>query len=127
MPVTTDENYGDLKPDLEMVGRRIRECREALGYSQQQFANKLATRGVKITQGGIGHWEFGRSDLATRTLSVVANILRVDASYLIGQKDEDFSDAEVSRLYKTLGPAQADVVREVVRALAGHHTPRITD
>lgn len=64
-----------------MVGRRIREAREAAGLTQGELAAMLNTR-----QGTLSSWERGGVDHKLDSLTAIAKALGVGVESLIGGK-----------------------------------------
>jgi len=58
------------------VGRRVRECRKALGMSQTKLGNAL---GISFQQ--VQKYEIGTNRVAASRLWGIANILEVDVGY----------------------------------------------
>ena len=69
------------EPQRIMIGRRIRELREAAGLTQAALAVKL-----KVRQGTLSGWERGGVDHRLESLVAMAKALGVDLNDLIGGK-----------------------------------------
>ena len=65
------------------TGKIIRELRENKQMRQSQLAEK-----VGISQGGLAHWEKGRTEPSIRDLKKLANALNTDLSVLTGSPTE---------------------------------------
>lgn len=77
----------------EKIGKRIREYREKLGYTREQFAEKIEIS-VKFT----ADIELGKKGMSLDTLIKICETLSVSADYLIwgrGERDGD-SIAEIT-------------------------------
>lgn len=67
------------EPRRVIIGRRIRELREAAGLTQAELAVKLTVR-----QGTLSGWERGAVEHRLESLMAVAKALKVDLDKLIG-------------------------------------------
>ena len=65
------------------TGKIIRELRENKQMRQSQLAEK-----VGISQGGLAHWEKGRTEPSIRDLKKLADALKTDLSVLTGSPTE---------------------------------------
>jgi transcriptional regulator with XRE-family HTH domain len=64
---------------METVGDRIRQQREAKGYSQQKLADLLG-----VTKAAVSHWENGRSaNVKNMTMLKLEEVLGCTQEYLL--------------------------------------------
>lgn len=66
-----------------MICDRIKELREAAGYSQSQLAKKL-----DVTRSSVNAWEMGLSTPTTQYVVALAKLFHVSADYLLGLETE---------------------------------------
>lgn len=67
-----------------VCGGAVRQCREALGLSQEQLAAKIQLRGHSLTQKAISRIEAGERVVPDYELPLLANALGVSPLYLLG-------------------------------------------
>ncbi|GIP20436.1 MULTISPECIES: helix-turn-helix domain-containing protein [Paenibacillus] len=63
-----------------MFTERLSQLRLSKGLTHQDMADKLG-----MTRQGYGHYESGKRTVDSETLSAIADILDVDADYLLGR------------------------------------------
>jgi transcriptional regulator with XRE-family HTH domain len=63
-------------------GKRLRQLREAQGYSREKLAAKI---GLGVAQ--IARYEFGDNDATGEVLARIATLFGVSADYLLGLTD----------------------------------------
>ncbi len=69
------------------IGKRIKEKRKALNYTQEEIAEKL---GISIKH--FGNVERGLAGLSLENFVLLTNILGVDMNYLVGRGLSDNSN-----------------------------------
>ena len=62
-----------------MIGEKIRELREAAGYSQSELARRLS-----VTRSSVNAWESGLSAPTAVYIVEIARLFRVTSDYLLG-------------------------------------------
>lgn len=66
------------EPDLSTyagrAGARLRELREAKGWTVEQLAQKVNAEGFPVSEPGIYHWENGGSAIALEAVPVLARV-----------------------------------------------------
>ncbi len=67
---------------MNIIGKRLHNCRKEEGLTQAQLAQKLST-----TQSTIGKYERGELQPNLETLLQICKILNVSADYLLGLGD----------------------------------------
>lgn len=65
-----------------MLPERIKECRKAIGLTQQELAESL-----DLSQQTIAFWETGRRKPDIDTLSRMADFFHVTTDYLLGRNE----------------------------------------
>ena len=101
--------------DNRQIGHRIKEIRESRGYTQEQLAEKLnlSVQHVSVIERGV---KSPRLDTFIR----IANILEINADYLLKDVLRVSSQLMSNELYKMLGQVSEKEKRrilEVVRVL----------
>ena len=66
------------------IGDKIRNARINRGINQKELANLLTQKGISIGNTTISNWENGTSKPDPDTISVLCEILNVDANYILG-------------------------------------------
>ena len=104
-----------LKMDNKRIGHRIKEIRESRGYTQEQLAEKLnlSVQHVSVIERGV---KSPRLD----TFIKIANILEINADYLLKDVLQVSSQLTSNELYDMLGQVPEKEKRrilEVVRVL----------
>lgn len=62
---------------------RLKELREAAGYSQYSFAREFG-----VAQSTVGGWEAGKREPNFETIQRIADFFGVSVDYLLGRADE---------------------------------------
>ena len=98
---------------------RIREIREAKGWTQEQLAIAMST-----TQQTIQRWESERTDVKSNQLKDLSRVLGVTVSYLLGI-DEGVDDDRLSvdernlvELYRSMDADKRSTLIDTARAFA---------
>lgn len=101
---------------------KIKNAREAKGWTQERLAVKMST-----TQQTIQRWETGQTDVKSAQLKQLSRILGVTVSYLLGieEKSSEFhaditsaDERELLALYRRMEPSQKLAIMEVARSMA---------
>lgn len=79
------------------VGDNIRSARIKKNLNQKELADKLSARGVKVGNTTISNWESGFSKPDPDTISVLCEILDVDANFILDfyKKNTNFDETNV--------------------------------
>jgi transcriptional regulator with XRE-family HTH domain len=106
--------------DSKLLGSRIRQARERLGLSQEDFA-ALASR----DQGAISEYENGKRRISATDLPTFAEILNVPLLYFFeGEIDLDDLDHALVKEFHRLPTSEAkQVVIEITRLLSDTMNP----
>jgi transcriptional regulator with XRE-family HTH domain len=67
---------------MNTLGMRIKERREAKGWTQEQFAKE-----IKASRSTVGDYETGRKSPRYDRLDLIANVLGTSTDYLLGRTD----------------------------------------
>jgi len=74
------------KAKFQEIGQRIREARESKGLTQSELGSRLSK---PLTSTAISLYESGSRDVSVDVLIKIAEILKVELSYLISGKAEN--------------------------------------
>lgn len=68
-----------------IIGARIKEAREAKGYSQQQLSDKLELLAVYTCRGSISRIENGKRAITDIEIDAISKILDVSLDFLFSK------------------------------------------
>ena len=97
------------------IGKRIRQFREAKGWRQEDFAEKV---GLSVTYTGMS--ERGEKVPKLETFITIANVLNVSADLLLADvltTGYNVKSSEITDEIATLSPAERDRIYSVVNAM----------
>lgn len=98
------------------LGKRIREAREGLDLTQEQLADRLATKKSEISR-----WERGTSSPSIKRLPAVAAALGVEVHALFATDDTATSHrpevAALARYLRGRSPEEVKAIDAIVRAI----------
>lgn len=98
------------------MGKRVRKCREYLGYTREQFAEKLD---ISVTFAA--DIELGKKGMSLDTLIKICELFSVSADYIIWGREKN-PENSVDRLLAGLSETEAgyaeDIVRSYVKAIS---------
>ncbi len=98
------------------IGRRIREQRELLGYTREQFAEKM-----DISNRFAADIELGNRGMSIETLIKICGILSVSADYILLGKNEDSDNSNLHRLISCVDenrlPYVEDMLKTFIKAM----------
>lgn len=86
-----------------MVSDKIKELREAAGFSQAQLAKKL-----DVTRSSVNAWEMGLSTPTTQYIVELSKVFHVSTDYILGTETnrsivlKGYSEEEISLLYSMM-------------------------
>lgn len=94
-------------PEPTLFGRRLRELRDARGWTQGQLAER-----ARVPPAMISHFETGvRGAPSADNLVKLANALEVSLDYLLGRADQpEIASPRVAAVFRRLGNASAETV-----------------
>ncbi len=100
---------------MSIIGNRIKECRENLGLTQEQLAQKLGYKS-KTT---INKIEKGINDITQSKVKAFADVLNTTPAYLMGwDEDNKSSHITVTSIGDTSRPRKKGVVINVLGRVA---------
>ena len=86
--------------DLQAIGARIKELREANGWTQEDLVEELKEVDW-VERSTLAKWETGRQDFKTKHIIALAGVFGVTSDYLLGLTDVMTSDTDVKALCDT--------------------------
>lgn len=86
-----------MKYDEILVGERLKEIREYLGYTREDFAEKL---GISISF--LSKIENGKKEFSVKTLIKLNEISKFSTDYILFGNTEDFSSAVIKNVVSEL-------------------------
>ena len=101
--------------NMSSIGKRIRACREAKGWRQEDFAEKI---GLSVTYTGM--IERGEKVPKLETFITIANTLEVSADLLLADvlsTGYDVKSSEMTEQISSLSPSERDRIYSVVDAM----------
>jgi transcriptional regulator with XRE-family HTH domain len=81
-------------------GKRLRELREANGYSRKRFAEL-----IEVGEAQVARYEFGENDATGDVLARIAKLFNVSTDYLLGLTDNPVPAGD-----NTLRPAEIEAL-----------------
>lgn len=97
------------------IGKRIRKCREAKGWRQEDFAEKI---GLSVTYTGM--IERGEKTPKLETFITIANALEVSTDLLLADVlsvGYHIKSSEMTEAISSLTPSERDRIYSVVNAM----------
>ena len=101
--------------DMSSIGKRIRKCREAKGWRQEDFAEKV---GLSVTYTGM--IERGEKVPKLETFITIANVLEVSADLWLADvlsTGYNIKSSEITEKIASLSPAERDRIYSVVNSM----------
>lgn len=92
------------------IGRRIRERREIIGYTREEFAEKLD---ISVTFAA--DIELGKKGMSLDTLIKICELFSVSADYIIWGKGEH-TENNISELICGLEESEIGYAEEIIRS-----------
>lgn len=80
-------DFGCGKRMEKTIGKRIKECRQKKGMTQEALAEALL-----IKKSTVSEYENDKIDMKISVLKEVAKALETSVSYLVGEPEEDMED-----------------------------------
>ena len=112
MPVFRNRAVSELKKQLDReIGGRIRRCREALGYSREDFAEK-----ADLAVSFLGKIELGTASFTAEPFVKICRALGVSADYILFGKEEQTDLSTINALLSGLDPSDLPYVEEMIRS-----------
>ena len=100
---------------MSSIGKRIRKCREAKGWRQEDFAEKI---GLSVTYTGM--IERGEKVPKLETFITIANLLEVSADLLLADvllTGYAVKSSEMTEKIASLNPSERDRIYSVVNTM----------
>lgn len=105
---------------------RIKEAREARGWTQEQLAEAVNT-----TQQTIQRWESGQTDVKSNQIKAISKALGVTVSFIMNVNDDDdentitmsADEEELIACYRKMGDAERQHILFSARAYAAFSNP----
>ncbi len=101
--------------NMTAIGKRIRKYREAKGWRQEDFAEKI---GLSVTYTGM--IERGEKTPKLETFITIANVLNISTDLLLADvvnAGYEIKSSELMDEIATLKPAERDRIHSVIRAM----------
>lgn len=71
---------------FNLCGKRVREARMRMGWSQEELAAKLQLPGLQLGQMAVSRIETGKRVVPDFELPILAEVLRVSTDWLLGKE-----------------------------------------
>jgi len=111
MMMTTKPNLEDVSDDRKLMGERLKESREYLGFSQDQVATFLG-----VPRSAISLLEAGQRKVDAIELKKLAGLFKRPVSHFTGEEvDEVFDIADVQHLARKVSSLSEDDREELNR------------
>lgn len=109
--MTTKPNLEDVSDDRKLMGERLKESREYLGFSQDQVATFLG-----VPRSAISLLEAGQRKVDAIELKKLAGLFKRPVSHFTGEEvDEVFDTADVQHLARKVSSLSEDDREELSR------------
>jgi transcriptional regulator with XRE-family HTH domain len=102
------------------IGARIRDARQAKGWTQDQLA-----QAIEVTRSAVAQWETGRAGQVTANLARIAANLEVGIEFLTHGTDKrapalatQADELALLRLYRACAPADRQTLLRLAKRLA---------
>ena len=89
--------------DPKQIGQRIRQTREQLGYTREEFAERIG-----VTPKFCADLELGVKGMSVRTLCRIADTLMVSTDYIL---NGEMQQGQASHIYTMLSHCEADKIQ----------------
>lgn len=93
-----------------MISDKIKELREAAGYSQSQLAKKL-----DVTRSSVNAWEMGLSTPTTQYVVELSRLFHVSTDYILG------IEPEVSLSLNGYSTEEVRLVQDLLKYIDSRH------
>lgn len=91
------------------IGRRIRKCRESLGYSREALAEK-----ADLSNSFLGTIELGSGSFTAESLIKLCSALGISADYILFGKDETDDLSTINAMLSALEPEYIPYVERML-------------
>lgn len=108
----------ELDKDFNLIiGLRIREVREVLNMTREEFSEKC-----DISTSFLAAVESGKKAITTKTLYKICDAANISADYIVHGKHEDFETDMIIEMLHSMGPKARGyavrILREYVEAVS---------
>ena len=93
-----------------MISDKIKELREAAGYSQSQLAKKL-----DVTRSSVNAWEMGLSTPTTQYVVELSRLFHVSTDYILG------IEPEISLSLRGYSTEEVRLVQDLLKYIDSRH------
>ena len=93
-----------------MISEKIKDLREAAGYSQSQLAKKL-----DVTRSSVNAWEMGLSTPTTQYVVALARLFHVSADHILGLQPD------ISISLTGYSEEETKLVYDLIKYIDSHH------
>ena len=93
-----------------MISEKIKDLREAAGYSQSQLAKKL-----DVTRSSVNAWEMGLSTPTTQYVVALARLFHVSADHILGLQPD------ISISLNGYSEEETKLVYDLIKYIDSHH------
>ncbi len=99
--------------DIAIVGRRVRSCREQLGYTREQFSEQ-----VSISPQFLAEIENGKKGMSAETLYKICTRFSISADYLLlGVSSSNTLDDPIQTMLSTFSDKYIAMTEDIIRAI----------
>ncbi len=92
------------------IGSRIRKQRELIGYTREQFAEKL-----DISVRFAADIELGKRGMSIETLIKICELFSVSSDYIIWGKEKGNKGGDMDNLIACLGNTETKYAKEIIK------------
>lgn len=121
-----EKSINNMDSDKKAIGQRIREEREKLGLSREEFAEI-----IELSDYYVGQLERGERQMSLTTLVKVVNCLHVSLDYLIFGTPlyndcyahdahcvyDNSNDAEINCLLEKCSPKELGLIKKLIKTI----------
>ena len=100
--------------DLVIIGKRVRRCREQLGYTREQFSEQ-----VSISPQFLAEIENGKKGISAETLYKICTRFQLSANYiLLGQTDTKLFSDPIQNTILSLPDNYLSLAEDIIELIA---------
>lgn len=112
------------KTQLLSIGCRVKEARQDMGLTQEQFADKFGYARVTLAK-----LEAGIRDFKSTEIITLAEQLNVSCDYLLGKTDVKSPDTNIQAIsdYTGLSKEAIEILNDIQQGTKGRHFTKISD
>lgn len=101
--------------DYEIIGKRIKKCREDEGYTQEQLAEFL-----DVSNAYISKIERGKTSINLNTLATICEYLKVTPSFILTGAtcaSDNYLRNEITELLEGCPPDKVKLILDVIKPI----------